>query len=181
MVYVGSITNKVDSLRLGDAYLRHHPGPSLVQLMACRLFGAKPLSETMLYCCQWNPYEQTSVKLFSKFKHFHWRKRIWKCRLKNVGHFVLAAICYVIKEYQYNMHMAGLCFLVVISPFVWWIQVNEPPIFIRVASLALEQLHYFSSCSKSTLKYHGWTLHNYIKIQQTVTPSPNSWGALHAK
>ena len=37
-----------NSLRLGDAYMRHWTGSSLVQIMACCLFGAKPLSEPML-------------------------------------------------------------------------------------------------------------------------------------
>ena len=41
----------------------HHPtSPSLVQVMACRLFGAKPLSEPMLDYCQLNPWEHISVK-----------------------------------------------------------------------------------------------------------------------
>ena len=29
-------------LKPGDTYMRHQTGPSLVQVMACRLFGAKP-------------------------------------------------------------------------------------------------------------------------------------------
>ena len=33
-----------NSLRPGDAYMRRLTGSSLVQIMACRLFGAKPLS-----------------------------------------------------------------------------------------------------------------------------------------
>ena len=32
--------------------------------MACRLDGAKPLSERMLEYCNLNPWEQTSVKYF---------------------------------------------------------------------------------------------------------------------
>ena len=36
--------------------------PSLVQIMACHLAGAKPLSEPMLEYCQLDPWEQTSVK-----------------------------------------------------------------------------------------------------------------------
>ena len=41
----------VSSLRPRDAYMRHQTKPSLVQIMACRLFGAKPLSEPMLWYC----------------------------------------------------------------------------------------------------------------------------------
>ena len=36
---------------IGDAYTRQKTRPSLVQIMACRLFGAKPLSEPMLEYC----------------------------------------------------------------------------------------------------------------------------------
>ena len=38
----------VNSLRPSDAYMRQQDKPTLVQIMACRLFGAKPLSEPML-------------------------------------------------------------------------------------------------------------------------------------
>ena len=37
------------------AYMRHWTGSVLVQIMACRLFGAKPLSKPMLGCCQLDP------------------------------------------------------------------------------------------------------------------------------
>ena len=42
----------VNSLRPSDAYIRQKPIPSLVQIMVCRLFGAKPSSEPMLEYCQ---------------------------------------------------------------------------------------------------------------------------------
>ena len=41
----------LNSLRPSDAYMRRWTGSSLVQIMACRLFGAKPLSEPMLEYC----------------------------------------------------------------------------------------------------------------------------------
>ena len=44
------------------AYMRQLIGSALVQIMACRLFGAKPLSKPMLEDCQLDPWEQTSVK-----------------------------------------------------------------------------------------------------------------------
>ena len=56
-------------------------GSSLVQVMACCLFGTKPLPETMLPVCQLNPWEQISMKFLSEFYHFHSRKCIWKCCL----------------------------------------------------------------------------------------------------
>ena len=56
--------------------------------MACRLFGAKPLSKPMLGYCQLDHQEQTSVKFKMKYKTFHSRKCIWKYRLRNGGHFL---------------------------------------------------------------------------------------------
>ena len=38
--------------------------------MACRLFGAKPLSKPMLDYCQLDPQEQTSMTFWSKYKLF---------------------------------------------------------------------------------------------------------------
>ena len=47
---------------LTDAYMRQWTNPSLVQIMACRLVGAKPLSEPMLINCQLGYWKQRSVK-----------------------------------------------------------------------------------------------------------------------
>ena len=49
--------------------------------MACRLFGTKPLPKPMLAHYQLVSWEQISVKLESKFYHFHSRKCIWNYRL----------------------------------------------------------------------------------------------------
>ena len=54
-------------LRPSDAYMRQWTRPSLIQIMACRLTGAKPLSEPMPEYCLLDPWEQTSVK----FKKMH--------------------------------------------------------------------------------------------------------------
>ena len=45
-----------------SVYMRQQTRTSLVQIMAWRLFGAKPLSEPMLEYCYLNPLEQTSMK-----------------------------------------------------------------------------------------------------------------------
>ena len=42
-------------------YMCQWTGSALVQIMACRLFGAKPLSEPMYGCCQLDPKEYISV------------------------------------------------------------------------------------------------------------------------
>ena len=52
------------------AYMRQWK-VSLVQIMACRLFGVKPLSEPMLNYHQLDPWVQTSVKLIKIRKFIH--------------------------------------------------------------------------------------------------------------
>ena len=58
----------INSSYPNTAYMRQWTGSTLVQVTACRLFGAKPLPEPMLTYCHLDPYEQTSVKLKSKYK-----------------------------------------------------------------------------------------------------------------
>ena len=40
--------------QFAECYSCHH--------LACRLFGAKPLSEPIMTCCQWNPWERITLK-----------------------------------------------------------------------------------------------------------------------
>ena len=81
-------SNGVNSLSPSTAYMHRWIGSVLVQIMACRLFGAKPLSKPMLRYCQLDPWEQTSVKFWSNCKSLYSEKCIWKYRLRNYGHFV---------------------------------------------------------------------------------------------
>ena len=83
-----------NSLRSSDAFMLQWSGPSSVQIMACRLIGAKPLSGPMLAYCQLDPWEQTSVKFKSKQKTSHSQKWIWKCSRQNGGHLVSASMCW---------------------------------------------------------------------------------------
>ena len=72
----------LNSLRPNDAYMRHYNKPTLVQIMACRLFGAKPLSEPVLLCWQlmnlisWN-FIQNS-KDFIKEMHLKMSSVKWR-------------------------------------------------------------------------------------------------------
>ena len=50
------------------AYMRQWTGSSLVQIMACRLFGAKPLPQPMLTYYQLDPHWQISKKFESTYK-----------------------------------------------------------------------------------------------------------------
>ena len=50
-IVYASVCYKINPLSPSDAYMRRQPRPSLVQIMACHLFGAKLLSEPeMEYC-----------------------------------------------------------------------------------------------------------------------------------
>ena len=55
--------------------------------MACRLVGAKPLSEPMLGYCQLEPKEQTSVKT-KQNSQILTQENIVENVLENGGHFV---------------------------------------------------------------------------------------------
>ena len=63
------------------AYMRQWTGSSLDQVMACRLFSAKPLPEPMLVYVQLDSWEQVSLKFEWEFYNFYSRKCIWKCCL----------------------------------------------------------------------------------------------------
>ena len=59
-------------------------GPSMVLVMACRLFGAKPLPEPMLAYCQLDSCEQISVKLHNFIQENAFENIV----CQNGGHFV---------------------------------------------------------------------------------------------
>ena len=94
-----------NSLRSTDAYMRQEIIPPLFQIMASHLFGAKPLSESMLLYCQLDPNEHISVKFYLKFKSFHSRKCTWKCHLRNDISFVLMA--FVLMAFNTTTYYAG--------------------------------------------------------------------------
>ena len=65
----------------GATHMHQWTGPSLVQIIAWRRTGDKPLPEPMLVYRQLDHWEQVSVKIKSEFYNFHSRKCIWKCHL----------------------------------------------------------------------------------------------------
>ena len=85
----------VNSLRQSDAYMRQYNIVTLLQIMACHLFSAKPLSEPMHSYCQLDTKEHISVNFYSRFKSFHSVKCTWKCRLRNGGHFISASMYWI--------------------------------------------------------------------------------------
>ena len=65
--------------------------PSLVQKMACLLFGAKPLREPMLVYCRLDPQEGNLCDIWIEIQ-FSSMESIWKCSLQNDGHLVSASV-----------------------------------------------------------------------------------------
>ena len=78
----------VNSSPPSAACMRRSTGSALFQIMAYRLDGAKPLYEPMLTYCQLEPKEHISMKFCLKCKHFHSRKCVWICHLRNGSHLV---------------------------------------------------------------------------------------------
>ena len=74
--------------------------PAMVQIMAWRRPGDKPLSKPMMvslltHICVTRPQwvkECISIKFYFKFKSFHLRKCILQCHLQNGGHLVWASL-----------------------------------------------------------------------------------------
>ena len=87
--YESTFLKNFNSPLPGAAYMCQWNGPALVQIMACRLFGAKPLPEPMLTYYQLDPKEQISVKFESRYKKIV-QKTPWNYRRRNGGHFLQA-------------------------------------------------------------------------------------------
>ena len=76
------VSSCVNSSPPSVEYMHHSTGSALVQVMACHLFGTKPLPEQMLTNCQLDSWEQMPVRFELEFYHFHSRKRDCNCRLR---------------------------------------------------------------------------------------------------
>ena len=76
--------------------------PPLVRIMACRLFGDNPLSETRNDYCQLDHKEYISMKYCLKFNSFHWGKSIWNCRLQKWQPYCL--VLKVLFCHQHDKH-----------------------------------------------------------------------------
>ena len=92
----GLSSNKYENLTLvvlhssppSAAYMRQSSGSALVQVMACRLLGAKPLLEPVLACYQLDSWKQISVKFESEFCYFHLKNAFWIVVCQNGHHFI---------------------------------------------------------------------------------------------
>ena len=78
------------------AYMRQWTRSELVQVMACRLFGAKPLPEPMLAFCQLDSWEHISVKFEWEFYNFLSKHAFGIVVCQTGGNFVQGEISYFI-------------------------------------------------------------------------------------
>ena len=83
----------VNSLRPGDAYMRQWNMPSLVQIMACRLLSAKPLSEPMMVYRKLEPQEQIQWKSDWNSNIFIKDNAFENVVCQSGGRFVSASMC----------------------------------------------------------------------------------------
>ena len=64
----------INSLRPSDAFMRQYNLATLVQIMACRLLGAKPSSEPMLPYCQLDHNETYFSEIIFKIQNFSFKE-----------------------------------------------------------------------------------------------------------
>ena len=67
-------TTHINSSPPGAACICQWTGSSLLQLMACHLFGTKPQPEPMLVCCQLDPWEQVFSETWIGILSFAFKK-----------------------------------------------------------------------------------------------------------
>ena len=98
----------ISLFRPSDAYMHQSVQHTLVQIMACRLFGAKPLSRPMLPYCQLDPKEHISVIFYVKFKVF-----IQGNALKNV-------VCEMVAIFSRSQCVGWDCRCMSTCLWMWW-------------------------------------------------------------
>ena len=103
---LGQWQNTFNWSRQNGAYMRRQTRPSLVQMMACRLFGTKPFCWTHMGCPSIEPLGTTFRDIRIKIQQFSLKEvPISKYRLWSVGHFALATLCWINHGHKYIYHM----------------------------------------------------------------------------
>ena len=72
----------------------------------------------------WNPREQTLVKLESKYNDFQPRKCIWKCCLQNAVHVILVSKCQCQSNSRHNIAVQQLNIYTQGPLLLTWINFN---------------------------------------------------------
>ena len=105
------LISDIDSSPFSATYMRQWIESALVQIMACRLFGAKPFSKPMLgYYRLWHVRTKFSETLI-KMQRYDSRKFIWKYRLRSGSHLVLGEMGQIKLSHQYDI-LSLIAFLI---------------------------------------------------------------------
>ena len=75
-----------NTLRLNETIWRHRAWSSLIQLMACHLFGAKPLPEPIEAYCQWNSTTKGQWNI-NKNQQTSFKENVYKNAVCNMAAF----------------------------------------------------------------------------------------------
>ena len=94
----------VNSWRLSDAYIRYWPGSSMIQVIACHLFGAKRLREPMMIPVNWIVRSEVQWTFYR-----NWKCYIYEIAFENVvyqrdGHLCLCFIVFNYGRRLYSSH-----------------------------------------------------------------------------
>ena len=130
-----------------------HHAQQMVQVIAWRLTGTKLLPEPLLTLCQSNLQEQTPLKFYPNYSHFHSTKCSWKCCLQNTSHYVQAP--WVINGKQY-----WIC--IVYHP---WLAVVD--FFFSCLSTCLHKVYVFGWWPRHNWHRFSWqkyTAHYMMKM-----------------
>ena len=105
---------RLNALRPSDACIREETRASLVQIMACRLFGAMSLSEPMLKYCYWilrNKLQWNFNRNSYIFSHENAFENVWKrATILSRPQYVSTLIySFVLKSWGSNCRGAGKC------------------------------------------------------------------------
>ena len=115
-----------NSLGLGDAYVRHWTGSSLVHVMACRLFGAKPVFESMMSYSPMDPWEQSPENFFFEIENFPLTKMHFKTSWVKV--------LTILSRPQYNRVWQIWCILIMISIHIFYMNYLNVPSILYIAN-----------------------------------------------
>ena len=126
--------------------MRRWNGSVLVQVMACRRFGAESLPDPMLIYCQLDPKEHTSVKFEAKYKTIHSRNTSENvvCEMAAIlssGRWVIwqprgsDMLPKFLENFQKSQIGEWYTTCDVSTPtfsFIWWLSLNRPCYYILV-------------------------------------------------
>ena len=91
IIHPCAIYSNLNSSPPSAPYMRLWTGSTLVQIMACRLLGTKPLPQPMIHFANWTNSNEIRIKI----QNFHSRKWIWKWRQFCLGLIVFTNCFYL--------------------------------------------------------------------------------------